>query len=195
MKRQSDFSRVPLWWQRYVNGRGVPSRSAAMDEVFQSDPPSTMDKRFLGEFPQEGAALDRLIWRRGFYEARWLDCCNRADWDGVSPELRALAGKVILQAKDWGVPLYVPVVEPCSDERGEYIIFAHCRYQGLLSEDEWAWIDQVVRNVSARLDLDLWPGAPGNYFWPGAPLRIGLGVPLRLTPLVLSRSLGEGGVL
>lgn len=160
---------VPVWWQTYVNGRGFPGRSEVLDHVFASDPPSTFDARFLGLLPDESVApLDRLVWRRGFFEASYLALMGKADWIGISPSVRGLAGRVLRSAKDWGIPLYVCQAWPddasfCS---GDTLAFRHCRYHGMLADDEWQIVSQLVMHHAPSLDLELLP----------VPVELGLGV-------------------
>lgn len=159
---------VPVWWQSYVNGRGFPGRSEVLDHVFASDPPSTFDARFVGLLPDEHvAAIDRLVWRRGFYEASYLTLLGKADWIGVSNEVRGLCGRVLRTAKDWGIPLYVCKALPddgsfCS---GDTVVFRHCRYHGMLADDEWQIVSQLVEHHRLPMKLEFLP----------VPSELGLG--------------------
>lgn len=187
---------VPVWWQSYVNGRGLPGRSEVLSEVFASDPPSTLDGRFVGLLPDEALPpIDRLVWRRGFFEASYLAMMGRADWIGVSDPVRLLCGRVLRSAKDWGIPLYVGHAWPddgsfCS---GDTVAIRHCRYHGMLAADEWQLVDQLVEHHRVPLGLSFM----------SVPVELGLGAyrfdarcvyepgdPVRLT---LNALLSSGG--
>lgn len=151
------------------------------------DPADEALDRFLLDFPPHGGDLSRLrypsYWGRDVYSRDMA----RADWQHVDWRLQLFAGLFIKALKKEQVPFYVHSAFRTSAEQAQLVAkgvsktpypkAAHCqgkaidlvhgRYAWALSNDEWALIGLIGKQVADQLNSKLRSADRFSITWGG----------------------------
>ena len=217
MKKLTEF------WQRYASGQLTcfEDFKKAVAKERWADDQNTSVERFLDQYaPGEiWQGPERLRRTSAFFTSEpMLKLHDRADWQLCSDPLKLFAARYVEAARKLGIPLYVHSAFRTEEEqaalhkkgrsRAVYPFASHCQgkavdvvhasYHWMLSNDEWAFLGRLGKDVADRTGIEMTWGGDWSFYdpahweikdWRKSVTEARSGAPVRYTPRGLLRVL------